>query len=82
MTPEQEALLRDKLEVWGRAAQQGPEDLRDYNARAAEALGALLRRAKELEGAVRTLELQQQTDRQTIAALTQQATPSRGPDHE
>lgn len=42
MTEHQLELLRDKYVLWERASRQGPMDLRDYNARCAEALKAAL----------------------------------------
>jgi PHP family Zn ribbon phosphoesterase len=38
MTEDQLELLRDKYVLWDAAARHGPEELRDYNRRAAEAL--------------------------------------------
>lgn len=38
LTDAQRELLEDKFLVWERQAREGPPDLRDYNARAAEAL--------------------------------------------
>lgn len=42
MTEDQLILLRDKHTLWVRASKEGPMDTRDYNRRAAEALGELL----------------------------------------
>lgn len=42
MTPDQIALLEDKVSVWRRHAETGPQDYRDYNNRAADALAAAL----------------------------------------
>lgn len=35
-------LMRDKFVLWSRSARQGPMDMRDYNARCAEALKVLI----------------------------------------
>jgi hypothetical protein len=75
--PEQQELLRDKIEVWRRQAETGPLDYRDYNRRCADALASALLRIREQEGHIRTLELQQKTDRETIAAL-QEHGPAQG----
>lgn len=42
MTEAQLELLRDKHTLWSRMAREGSMELRDYNRRSAEALGALL----------------------------------------
>ena len=42
LTDAQRELLEDKFILWDRASREGPEDLRDYNRRAAEALKAAL----------------------------------------
>ena len=55
MTEAQIELLIDKLIVWRRAADRGPTDFRDYNARAADALMAALRDREMLLKALRNL---------------------------
>lgn len=42
MTEPQLELLRDKYVLWERASRQGPMDMRDYNARCAEAMKVAL----------------------------------------
>jgi hypothetical protein len=42
LTDAQRELLEDKFVLWDREARQGPQALRDYNRRAAEALKAAL----------------------------------------
>lgn len=42
LTLAQLELLHDKLDLWRRAAVEGPMDSRDYNRRAADALAACL----------------------------------------
>lgn len=42
MTPEQIALLEDKIRLWSEAAKYGNTEMRDYHRRAAEALSIAL----------------------------------------
>lgn len=46
LTDAQFELLADKYVLWDRASREGPMDLRDYNARAAEALKVALALAR------------------------------------
>lgn len=49
LTEQQRELLNDKLQLWQRAAVEGSMDLRSYNRRCAEALGAALQLIDSLD---------------------------------